>query len=362
MKRIRRREVAYLGIVVSTVICVLAIGCAGAPAEKEVLIKITGHMPVGHHNTVACEEMIAEAEENSGGTLKFEYYPAGQLYKDMRAFEAVQSGEIEMAQFFMTRVGGLIPEGNCQMPWFDDIDHHARRMFDPDSGGGFFYSMLQPLFAEEGVQLILGPLYGPESSTITTKPVRTMEDYEGLKIRVNGVTAGGAVSAWGAKAVVMSSSDVYMAIQRGTVDGGASGLTTFRSRKWLEVADYVQLFTLMGPETLYYLANPDFLDSLSPNQEEVLKNAIRSTTIWCWEEAIAAVGKDVAYLEEAGLDVYEFPPDEYEKIVNAGLEGLEKVIKPTMSEASWNEHMRTYNDTKDGTRTWRELLETCALW
>jgi len=153
-----------------------------------------------------------------------------------------------------------------------------------------------------------------------------------------------------------------MAIQRGTVDGGASGLTTFRSRKWLEVADYVQLFTLMGPETLYYLANPDFLDSLSPNQEEVLKNAIRSTTIWCWEEAIAAVGKDVAYLEEAGLDVYEFPPDEYEKIVNAGLEGLEKVIKPTMSEASWNEHMRTYNDTKDGTRTWRELLETCALW
>jgi len=109
-------------------------GAQTEPKGKVIEVRITGHMPVGQLCTVACERFIKDAETRSKGALKFIHYPAGQLAMDVKAFEMCKRGGIEMAQFFVNRAVGVVPETDLTVPYFDDPDWFARRMFDSPSG------------------------------------------------------------------------------------------------------------------------------------------------------------------------------------------------------------------------------------
>lgn len=330
-----------------------------AAAEKVVTVRLTGHMPVGQHCSVAAERFIKEAEERSKGTLKFTYYPAGQLAMDKKAFDMCQKGGIEMAQFFSNRAVGVVPETDLVIPYFDDPDWYARRNYDPEGGGGLFYKFIRPKFAKAGLHILPGIMYAPEHSTITKKPIRKMDDYKGLKLRSSGRSLAVALESWGAKSVVMSSADVYMAMQRGTIDGANSGLTTFRSRKWFEVQNHVQMLWEIV-STLDMLANLKWWNSLAPDQQKVLEEALRSATIWSWDYAIAGVEKDVQFLKEKGLTVVDFKktyPAEWEKMRQANLKAQEKLVGPVVGPETWKEHIRMLDATKDGKLTWREVFQ-----
>lgn len=329
-------------------------------ADKVVTVRITGHMPVGHYNTVACERFIKEAEERSKGTLKFTHYPAGQLAMDMKAFDLCRRGGIEMAQFFTNRAVGHVPETDLTIPYFDEPNWFSRRVFDEASGGGLFHKFIRPKFNKLGLHLMLGPLYSPEHSMITKKEVRKMTDYTGLKIRVSGRSYGAMIESWGGKPVVMTSADVYMALQRGTLDGANSGLTTFRSRKWFEVMSHVQLLW-QQVSSLDMIANLKWWNSLSAEHRKVIEESLRSATIWGWDYAINDVDKDIKFLKDKGLKVFDFraeAPQEWEKIRQANLKAQEREVGKIVGKAVWKEHMRMMNDTKDGKKTWKEVLQT----
>jgi len=328
--------------------------------EKVVEVRITGHMPVGQLCTVACEKFIKDAEARSKGALKFIHYPAGQLAMDVKALEMCKRGGIEMAQFFTNRAVGLIPETDLTVPYFDDPDWFARRMFDSSSGGGLFFKYLRPKFTQQGLHVISGFMYSPEHSTLTNKPVSKMADYRGLKLRSSGRSLSVAMESWGAKSVVMSSADVYMAIQRGTVDGANSGLTTFRSRKWFEVANHVQLLWELV-STLDMIANLKWWNGLSPDLQKVIEESLRTAVIWSWEEAMKEVEDDIKFLKEKGLKVVDLKktaPEEWEKMREANMAAQEKLVGPVVGQETWKDHVRMLNATKEGTKTWRNVLES----
>ncbi len=83
--------------------------------------------------------------------------------------------------------------------------------------------------------------YG-ERHTLTTKPVKTVDDLKGLQIRVptNQIQTKG-FEVLGATPVGMSLGDVYTALQQGTIDGGENPLSTLYGRKHHEVAKYLIL-------------------------------------------------------------------------------------------------------------------------
>jgi C4-dicarboxylate-binding protein DctP len=333
---------------------------AQAAKGKIVEIRLTGHMPVGQLDTVACERFIKEAETRSNGTLKFIHYPAGQLAMDIKAFELCKRGGVEMAQFFSNRAVGMVPETDLTIPYFDDADWWARRMYDIQGGGGLVPKYIVPKFEKQGLHIMAGVLYSPEHSTITKKPVRKMTDYQGMKIRTSGRSYGAAVETWGAKPVVMTSADVYMALQRGTIDAANSGLTTFRSRKWFEVLNHVQLLWEQV-STLDMIANLKWWNGLTADHRKVIEESLRVAAIWSWEECIKEVDGDIKFLKEKGLEIFDFrvsAPEEWEKMRQANLVAQEKLVGPTVGPEVWKDHIRMLNATRGGTKTWRQILET----
>lgn len=357
--KVMKKRVMFVCLMAAALVLPALAGAQTAKG-KAVEVRITGHMPVGQLCTVACERFIKDAEGRSQGALKFIHYPAGQLAMDVKAFEMCKRGGIEMAQFFVNRAVGLVPETDLTVPYFDDPDWFARRMYDPSSGGGLFYKFLRGKFAQQGLQVMTGFMHSPEHSTMTSKPISKMADYRGLKLRSSGRSLSVAMESWGAKSVVMSSADVYMALQRGTIDGANSGLTTFRSRKWFEVINHVQLLWELVA-SLDMIANLKWWNSLSPDLQKIIEESLRSSAIWSWEEAMKEVDDDIKFLTGKGLKVVDLKkaaPEEWEKMRLANLAAQEKLVEPTVSPEIWKEHVRMLNDTKGATKTWRQVLQT----
>jgi len=322
--------------------------------------KFTGHMPVGHQCTIAAEKFVQEVSKRSNGQIEITYYPAGQLAMDKKALEMLQTGGIQMAQFFTNRAVGIIPEVQLTVPYFDDLDWFSRRLYDVESGGGLFLKYIKPAFEAKGIYVMPGFLYSPEHSTITKKPITKLADYEGLKIRSSGRELAIAVESWGAKSVVMSSADVYMALQRGTVDGANSGITSIISRKWYEVADNVQLLWEL-PSSLDVIVNLKWWNSLNDQQRSIIKESLRDTAIWSWQQTIDQVDKDIAFLKEKGLKVFDMKkeaPSEHEKMRQATIVALEKhlVGSSGITPELWKEHIGMLEKTRNGTLTWKEIL------
>jgi len=339
----------------------LAFGQTQQPG-KQVQVKIAGHMPIGHYLTTACERFIKEAEQRSKGTLKFTYYPAGQLAMDVKALQMCQQGGVEMAQFFLNRATGVVPEATLpQSPYFEDIDTWSRRMYDVAGGAGIYEKLLRQKLAPHNLYVLPGFLYDPVHTTVTVgKSLSKMEDYKGLKFRVSGRELGAALESWGAKAVVMSSADVYMSLQRGTIDGANSGPSSIRSRKWFEMCKQMQILgETIG--TLDMIVNLAWWKGLSAEQRTVIEEAMRVSTIWSWEVAWAEFDKDLEDLKSKGVKIFDFrtaAAGELEKMKSAAIPEMEKLIKPTMDNASWEMHISTMKASKTGKLRWKELLPT----
>ena len=93
-----------------------------------------------------------------------------------------------------------------------------------------------------GIKLVAANWAYGERHTLTTKPVKTVDDLKGLQIRVptNQIQTKG-FEVLGATPVGMSLGDVYTALQQGTIDGGENPLSTLYGRKHHEVAKYLIL-------------------------------------------------------------------------------------------------------------------------
>ncbi|MDO4268821.1 MAG: TRAP transporter substrate-binding protein DctP, partial [Eubacteriales bacterium] len=110
------------------------------------------------------------------------------------------------------------------------------------------------------------------------KPIHTPDDLKGLKIRVQQSPASvNMVKAFGAAASPMGFGDVYTAIQQGVIDGAENNELALTNNKHGEVAKYFSYdMHQMVPDML--IGNLKLLNSLSPEELEVFKEAARRST------------------------------------------------------------------------------------
>lgn len=352
----RARNVLFVFFLVAVLILVGTV--PSALAKKGVVeVRICCQMPAAHFDSIAVERFIKRAEELSNGSLHFTYYPAGQLYKAPELVDVLPAGGVEMAQIGMDRHSGRVPAGHFIYPYFVNEDAYYRWWYDKEGGAGIFYTILRPAFAKDNMHLLSTLNYAPDYATITNKPVHTLADYKGLKIRSSGKSLGAVLEALGAKAVVMSSSDVYTSIQRGMIDGALSGTTTFTSRKWYEIADYVQKIAL-GNIPFAFAANLQFWNKLTPEQKKAIGEATREMEIWAVTASQEEHLKSLELMKKAGVEIWEFSEEDKAKIAEIGLDAVGSVVKGDVGEKTWNDAIKALKNAQKGTIPWKKMLET----
>lgn len=212
----------------------------------------------------------AKAEEYTNGTVDVKLRCCNQISSEDEAFKAMQLGTVD--GFFIT-ANNVSPHWPLMdvtvLPYiFQNADHLAR-VLDGDIG----QQMKDKLQAETSVHMLaFGPaLYRDFYNSV--RPVNTMADMKGLKVRVpkNEVMIA-TFEAFGANPVPLAWSETPTALQTGTVDGADNGTSFIRDMKFFEFQPHLVIlehFVSFAP----LFASDNFMKKLSDEQREQIIRA-----------------------------------------------------------------------------------------
>jgi len=313
----------------------------------------------GHYVTESVELFIKEAEARSKGTLKFSHYPAQQLYTDMAMANVLPEGGVEMAQIQAMMFAGKVPEifGGLLPGFYKDQDHYFRAAYDAGPDGGFMDWVIAPAFDEKANTKLLTCMgYSINLCTLTNKPVYKLEDYKGKKIRSLGKSVSILLQALGAAPAMISSSDIYMALQRGTIEGVFSGLTSFYERKWYESAKYVQYY-YTGSANFNMAANLTFWNKLTPAQRKAIAEAALIAEVYSIERAMADESRAREALKAAGVEVFDFPAAEVKRLHDLARTPLTEMLEEDLGKELAAQILTTIDASREAKASWKDACE-----
>ncbi len=293
----------------------------GIPGAAEITLRYAGNLPIGHHVTRGQELLAKLVEEKTGGKVKIQVYPAGQLFADKDMMKAVPAGAVEMAEVTLSQWTGMVPNLLLlDLPLFFNDRRQVWRSVDGKAG-----EVLIKDLEKVGVKLLYWMDYGM-ADFICKQPLRTLEDFKGKRIRGYGELITESIRGLGGAPTFLGAGEVYMALQRGTIDGAASGTTSFYERKLYEVtkhlthADYA--FVMFG-----VLMNLKKWNELPPDVQKTLVACSAEAQEWGRKECEKMDKESLEVLKQKGMEVYVIPDKEKERWKKASQPAVERFQK-----------------------------------
>ncbi|MCG7346494.1 DctP family TRAP transporter solute-binding subunit [Sporosarcina sp. ACRSL] len=305
-----------LGLLISIIGMVLLSACGNEKTEDKAVadsgdgyeattIRLAYNLPQDHHVAVGIENFAKEVTEKSGGKVKVQVYPAGQLLSDKDMNQSILSGGVEMGVNSSTLWSSTVPAmGIFDVPYvFNDYSAVGEAV------NGEFGDKLRSAMEEKGAKVLIFADYGYVQFANNKRPLKSPEDFKGLKIRSIGDLPSELIKAYGASPVFMGGGEVYMALQRDTVDGATSGTTAMLQRKYDEVTKYLTINNYAYLEFLLAV-NKDYWDGLPAKTQDLITEVAAETEVWIREQAEKEDAESAKALEEKGMEVYVVPADE----------------------------------------------------
>lgn len=265
-----------------------AIGLCASLALAET--RLSNQLPPSHFLSKAMDLYAEKVAEYSNGKEKVQVFHSGQLFQDTGIVEAIQDGLVELALLPVNKWVGMLPAVDIfEMPFlFSDMDSLHRFL---DGGAS---KVFDEQFKKLDVRVMFWVDYGTVHFFNNVRPLIEKKDFNGVKIRTFSKASAETVEALGGSPVIISSAEMYMALQRGTVDGAATGTPAAVSRKVYEVQKYM---TVAGFNTAEFVVqgNLAWWNKLSPEAQQA---HIRAS-----KEVAEHISKVVAEEEAKALDV-----------------------------------------------------------
>lgn len=248
-------------------------------------------------------------EEQSGGVIEVTVYNNDQLAGgDMtKGLELVVDGTVQIDIHSTSIISSLDKRlmVSC-LPWtFASYDDAEAAFFG--AGGDFDASVL----AEYGLTY-LGALHnGFKAMTCSKHQITCPADLVGLKIRTPGGDLwNGFWSALGASPQAMSWSEVYTAMQQGTVDGHDNSLSTINSANVQEVQHYITISNHTY-EAFTWTANTAWFDGLSADTQQLIKDCAKQACLDANAQIVANEESiKESFINDFGCELYTLSADE----------------------------------------------------
>jgi tripartite ATP-independent transporter DctP family solute receptor len=273
----------------------MTIGSAGA----QTVLRSSDTHPDGYPTVEAVKYFGQLVEERTEGRYTVEVYHSAQLGQEADTIEQVRSGVIDLNRVSMAPWNGLVPVTLIpSLPYLFRSPEHARAVMSGPIG-----DEIAAGFPEHGVVVLAYYDGGARSFYNSRKPVNSVEDLAGLKFRViQSDVFVDMVGALGASATPMPYGEVYSAIETGVIDGAENNFPSYESAKHFEVAQHYSLdeHTIV-PEV--FVMSKMAWDRLTPEDQEIFKQAARESMERQWELWDARVEQSRKIVEDAGSQI-----------------------------------------------------------
>ncbi|MDZ5461235.1 TRAP transporter substrate-binding protein [Azohydromonas lata] len=249
--------------------------------------------------TVAAVKHMSEVlQQKSGGKYKIKVFNKSALGTEKETLDQVKIGALEMNRVNISSLNSMCPKSLVPtMPFLFNSIEHMRKVLDGPVGE----EILQGCEKEGLVGLAF---YDSGARSIyAKKPVRTLADAKGLKIRVQPSDLWVAVAAaMGANATPMPTGEVYTALKTGLIDAAENNIPSYEGFKHYEAAKvYSKTMHSMAPEML--VISKAIFDKMSKADQDMFRAAAKESVTFQrkkWDEQDA---KALEIVTKAGAQI-----------------------------------------------------------
>ena len=253
--------------------------------------------------SVALAEVFAPAVADFA---TYEPHYNASLVAQGSELEAIASGDLEMSITSAQELATFFPEFSIFATGYvhQDAAHQVAVFNDP-----LMDPFKQTVEEELGVKLLAVMYLGRRHVNLrfprSERDVQTPEDLAGVNLRMPGTDAWQFLgSALGANPTPMAFTEVYTALQTGSVDGQDNPLPTVVDSKFYEVTEQIALTSHLV-DLNYVAFSKEVWDSLTPEQQEVVQQAAEDAAEAGRQAQLQLEDELVAFLEEQGMEIYE---------------------------------------------------------
>ena len=274
---------------------------AALPAAAQTTLKMNISIAQNSHYGVAIDAFAREVEKRTNGRYKIQNFYAGALGAERESIEGLQLGTLDLTMTSTGPVPNFVPEvAILDIPFLFRDYGHARAVLDGPIG----QDMLKQ-FDAKGITALAWGENGFRHMTNSKRPINSPDDVKGLKMRTmeNPVHIQ-AYRAMGIIPTPMAFTEVFTALQQGTVDGQENPVSVITAAKLDQVQKYM---TLTG-----HVYSPALI-LMSKAQWDKLSDADKQAFLEAAKEAVKAnraridddERKAVADLRSKGMVIVE---------------------------------------------------------
>jgi len=250
----------------------------------------------GTHQTQVARSFAEEVNANSGGKLTIKVHSGGSLIKHPEIHRAVKSRQVQIGEVFIGRLGNINP-----IYKLDNIPFLAT---DFDAAEKLYKASKQAINKELGKEklMLLYTSPWPAQDLYSNKPVNSLADLSGLKMRAYSPTTSRLADLMGTTPVNIPFSDVAQAFTTNAIDAMVTSPSTgVNSQSW----DYISHFTTINawiPKNMMFV-NKRIFDRLDDDTKQVILTAAANAEKKGWELGRKLQVEHTNILKENGMVV-----------------------------------------------------------
>ena len=264
-------------------------------------------------------EWLAEIEKRTGGKVKGMVLPGGAMGKGQDLYNLVRTGaagsatvlaiDFEVADFMNVpfKVSGALTGAALA------YELYYKGYFDKRLGG---------------TKLMFMTSTAPFRLFTVKKPINKLEDLKGMKIRAAAPQIAQTIKAYGAVPVSLSPSEIYMALERGTVDGIITSMGLIHGAKLYELVKYA-LWEPLGLGPLMNIMNMDLWNKI-PGDVQAIMQEVNPMMMYRYVDYHTDLDNEgLAFMKGKGLKINNLSSGERARWEKVAWEVHEKILMET---------------------------------
>jgi len=296
-----------------TMLAAMAVLCVALPtlAQAETKLTYATFFPPTNHQSKLADAWCQEVEKRTNGEVKIQYYPGQTLTKAPQCYDGVVEGISDIGFSVLAYSRGRFPVMAAV-----DLPLGYKTAAQATTTANTVYEKFQPKEFDD-VEVMYFHGHGPGLLFTTDKPVKTLADMKGQKIRSTGNSAK-LVKALGGTPVAKSMSENYQLLQKGVVDGSMHPIESNKSFKLGEVCKFgTDDFDVAYTTVFFIVMNKSKWASLDAKTQATIKQinkewAVKHAEAW---DAADVIGRE--FLKAQGGTIITLSDEESAKWVYA---------------------------------------------
>jgi TRAP-type transport system periplasmic protein len=290
-----------VSVLKSTIVALAAcaVVCAGEQSFAQEQAPITVRFGTVQNQGIVLEGLKKFAKlvaERTAGKINIQVFCCSQLGGERQLADGVGLGTVQMA------LAGAVGSSTTDLlftPFLFRDRQHALNVVNGPIGDRWS----EDYYKQTGVRLEGYLLQGPREFLTNKHAIRTPQDIEGMKIRAPEIpVVVEFLKTLGARPVVISFPELYLALQQGTADGWEGPVNVMYDAKQWEVAKFLSLVS-WSYNFNYLLVNDQFWQQLTPSNQAIIKDTWKKVALETSSNLAAASANMLDEFRKRGVEV-----------------------------------------------------------